>query len=266
MIKINRRKMIRIMGISAATLTFHGLFNNLKANESSKRHIITLAWDDGFKKSSILTAEIFEKYNLSACINVIATGHLSDFKIPDKYQVTEKGDFGLWNELKARGHEIMPHGYKHANLKNMPLKDAQDLIQACLDYFAKNLNDFKPERAIFSFPYNDSSPELEDWISDKVMAFRTGAPPVINPMPYKGQFRLTCVGGGPDSIEEDLEQKIKALLELPSGWLIYNTHGLNGEGYGPMRSEFLDRLLNRLVSIDSASILPMGKALAGVIK
>jgi len=160
----------------------------------------------------------------------------------------------------------MPHGYKHANLKNMPLKDAEDLIQACLDYFSKNLNDFKPEEAIFSFPYNASSPELEDWISDKIMAFRTGGLPKINPMPHRSQKRLTCIGGGPGNIEEDLEQEIKALMELPSGWLIYNTHGLNDEGYGPMSSEFLDRLLNRLVSVDSVSILPMGKALAGVIK
>ena len=160
MIKINRRKMIKIIGASAATLTFHGLFYNLKAREQSKKHIITLAWDDGFKKSSILTAEIFEKYKLSACINVLATGHFSNFETPDDYQVTEKGDFGLWNELQARGHEIKPHGYKHANKRNMPLEDAKDLILACLDYFSKNLNDFQPEKTVFSFPYNASTPEL----------------------------------------------------------------------------------------------------------
>ena len=30
-----------------------------------KRHIITLSFDDGFKKSSIKTAEIYEKHRLS---------------------------------------------------------------------------------------------------------------------------------------------------------------------------------------------------------
>ena len=39
-----------------------------------------------------------------------------------------RGDFGLWNDLKARGHEVMPHGYKHANKASIPLAEAKDLI------------------------------------------------------------------------------------------------------------------------------------------
>jgi len=27
------------------------------------------------------------------------------------------GDFALWNELKRQGHEVMPHGYRHENLR-----------------------------------------------------------------------------------------------------------------------------------------------------
>ena len=263
MSKYNRRQLIKTMGVGAVALTTPGLFNWVNTGSTDKKHIITLSFDDGFKKSSLLTAEIFEKYKLSACINVIATGHLSTFKIPDEYQVTEKGDFVLWNELKARGHEIMPHGYKHANKAQMPLQDAKDLIKLCLDYFSEHLNDFKPREAIFNFPYNASTPELETWLSDEVMAFRTGGPGV-NPLPYKGQKKLTCSAFGPGSTEAYLEQEIKALLELPSGWLIYNTHGLNGEGWGPMSSDFLDRLLDKLTSINSVAILPAGKALAAI--
>jgi len=51
----------------------------------SKKHIITLSFDDGFKKSSLLTAKIFEKHKLSVCINVIATGHLKSFQSPDAW-------------------------------------------------------------------------------------------------------------------------------------------------------------------------------------
>ena len=51
---------------------------------------------------------------------VIATGHLKGYRPPGKYiGGSARGDFGLWNELKARGHEIMPHGYKHANLRQL---------------------------------------------------------------------------------------------------------------------------------------------------
>ena len=96
----NRRALIKTIGISSAALTFPGLWNGLKAGGRNrmlmgKQHIVTLSFDDGFKKSSILTAGIFEKHKLSACINVIATGHLSSFKSPDTYQITEKGGFEL---------------------------------------------------------------------------------------------------------------------------------------------------------------------------
>lgn len=230
-------------------------------NEAVK-YIITLSFDDGFKKSSIRTAEIYEKYNLSACFNVIATGHFKTFETPDEYQKDNpKGDFGLWNELKKRGHEIMPHGYKHANKKNMLFNQAKDLILRCLDIFSDELEGFVPKESLFNFPYNRSTPELEEWLPTQVRAFRTGGGG-INPLPYKSQVKLTCTGYGPGNIEQHLENEIEKLLSKPSGWLIYNTHGLDGEGYGPMSSTFLDKLLNRLSLIDSVKIMPAGQALS----
>ncbi len=55
-----------------------------------KRHIVTLSFDDGFKKSSIKTAEIYEKHKLSACINVVASAHMKDFRPPD-YPTVARG-------------------------------------------------------------------------------------------------------------------------------------------------------------------------------
>jgi len=225
-----------------------------------KTHIVTLAFDDGFRKSSLKTAEIFEKYKLSASINVIATGHHKDFVVPDEYQVTEKGDFVLWNELQNKGHEIMPHGYKHANKAKLPLSDAQKLVEMCLEYFTNNLKGFKSERAVFSMPYNASTPELESWLATKVLAFRTGGSG-LNALPHRDQKKLTCSAFGPGNCEQHLDNEIKSLLSQPSGWLIYNVHGLDGEGWGPITSGYLDKLLDRLMSNDNLAILPMAKAL-----
>lgn len=86
--------------------------------QENKRHIVTLSFDDGFKKSSLKTAEIYEKHNLCACINVVASAHMTDFRPPD-YHTVSRGDFALWNELQARGHEVMPHSFKHANLQQI---------------------------------------------------------------------------------------------------------------------------------------------------
>jgi peptidoglycan/xylan/chitin deacetylase (PgdA/CDA1 family) len=255
---ITRRQFIGMIGAGVLSVR-----PGILGAQPTKRHIITLSFDDGFKKSSLLTARIFEKHKLSACINVVATGHLADFKNPDEYQVTEKGDFALWNELKARGHEVMPHGYKHANKTTMALQDAKNLIISCLDYFSKNLKGFKAGEAIFNMPYNASTPDLEAWLGTQVMAFRTGGA-TINAMPHKDQKKLTCGAFGPGSCEEHLDGQIKMLLDLPEGWLIYNLHGLDGEGWGPVSAEYLDRLLARLIAIDSVSVLPAGKALIAV--
>src|SRR4030042_4522474 len=66
-------------------------------------HIITLSFDDGFRKSSIETARILEKYGLSASLNVIATAHLKDFILPNEYHKRPVGDFSPWNSLEPRG-------------------------------------------------------------------------------------------------------------------------------------------------------------------
>ena len=117
-----RRDIFRFFnfGILSLSIPF-GMFH-CRAKQKMKKHIVSLSFDDGFEKSSIRTAEIYEKYSLKACINVVATAHLNSFKPPNEYHKWAVGDFQLWNDLKKRGHEIMPHGYKHANLKEMDLE------------------------------------------------------------------------------------------------------------------------------------------------
>jgi len=261
MYNYSRREVLKKMAIGAvATVAMHSDLFAGESVERNKKHFVTLSFDDGFKKSSIRTAEIYEKYKLSACINVIATAHLPGFGLPNEYHRWPVGDFGLWNELKARGHEIMMHGYMHAKKTEITFEEGKTLILKCIDYFSKNLNGFDPMESIFNFPYNASTPELEEWLPTQVKAFRTGGP-AINELPHKGQTRLTCTTYGPDNIEKHLNEEIDKLLERPSGWLIYNTHGLDDEGWGPIRADALDQLLERLTAIKTVEIIPAGKAL-----
>ena len=257
----SRRQVIEAIGMGIATASM--LPTLALAQHTPKKHFITLSFDDGFKKSSIRTAEIFEKYKLSACINVIATAHLPGFELPNEHHAFPVGDFILWNELQARGHEIMMHGYKHAHKDEIPFNDAKSLIMQCIEVFAKELKGFNAKNSIFNFPFNASTPELEEWLPSQVKAFRTGGTP-INKLPHKGQSKLTCTSFGPENIDKHLNGEIEKLLARPSGWLIYNTHGLDDEGWGPMSSDFLDRLLARLVEIDSVEIIPLGKALSRI--
>jgi len=222
-------------------------------------HVVTLSFDDGFERSSRRTAEIFERFGLSAAINVVARGHLGE---PDEPWHTRwpKGDFELWNELRSRGHEVMPHGLAHANKSELPFDDAKRLIETCLEVFGRDLDGFDETQAVFAFPYNASTPELEAWLPDVVRGFRTGGDPIM-PLPQPGQARISCTSFGPGPCDEDLERLVEELLSRASGWLCYNAHGLDGEGWGPLAAATLERLLARLVERDDVLVLPARAAL-----
>lgn len=223
--------------------------------KSEKKHYVTLSFDDGFKKSSIETVRIFEKYGFKACINVVAARtNAKKFLPPDKWHDHPVGNWALWNELQSRGHEIMPHGLVHADLSSVPFNVAQNMILTSLNIFGEKLHNFNPKKAIFNFPYNRSTPELEEWLKEEVMAIRVGGP-AINPLPHKGQFRLTCTTYGEENIDKHLNDEVNKLLELPEGWLIYNTHGMNEEGWGPISSKALESLLDKLKGIESVSVV-----------
>ena len=221
-------------------------------------HVVTLSFDDGFARSSLRTAELFERHGLVAELNVIAAAFDGE---PDDtwHDRWPKGDFGLWNELAARGHHVMPHGYRHANKSELPLAEAQRLIERCLEIFAAELDGFDASKASFAFPYNRSTPELEEWLSGRVRAFRTGGDGVM-PLPAPGQQRVTCMSFGPERCDEHLVRTIDAVLEGPPGWLCYNLHGLDDEGWGPVGSDTLDALLERLVE-RGVRVLPITAAL-----
>jgi hypothetical protein len=170
-----------------------------------------------------------------------------------------KGDFGLWNELRARGHYLMPHGYRHVNKAEVPLSEAKRLIEACLDVFGAELAGFEESEASFAFPYNRSTPEIEAWLGGRVRAFRTAGDPVM-PLPYPGQQRVTCAGFGPERCDDHLTRMIESFLAGGPGWLCYNVHGLDDEGWGPLGSVTLDRLLEHLVAHD-VRVLPITAAL-----
>ncbi len=221
-------------------------------------HIITLSFDDGFRKSNLKIAEIYERFGVSACMNVLAA---PDQLVPEQHTWgTDRGDFGLWNELQARGHEIMPHSYDHADHAELPLEEAKELILRCLDLFAEQLDGFDARNAVFNFPYNRSTAELEEWLPSVVRAFRTGGGG-LNSLPRPETTKLTTTGSGPENCEWHLNDQIEMLLSQPEGWLVYNTHGLDEEGWGPIRSSYLEDLLERLVAAEGVEVLPARAAL-----
>jgi peptidoglycan/xylan/chitin deacetylase (PgdA/CDA1 family) len=243
---------VALAGVGAPLLT---------GGASQKLHVVSLSFDDGFRKSFSRIAEIYERFGLSGCFNVIASAHMPDNEVRDDYMKQELfGGFELWNELQDRGHEIMPHGYRHAHLPDLPVEESKGLILKSLEIFSNELRGFDPKKSVFNFPYNQSSPELEEWLPSVVMAFRASGG-TINPLPGPETVKITTGGFGPGNSEQHLDQTLEKLLAQPEGWLVYNLHGLDEEGWGPIRPAYLERLLGRLRTIDSVRMVPTARAL-----
>lgn len=231
-------------------------------SNAAKTHIISFSFDDGFKKSFIKLAEIHEEFGLKACLNVIASGHMESFQAVDDWILPElMGDFGLWNELAKKGHEIMPHSWQHSNLARLDAFEAKELITKCIDYFNENLVGFSPSKAVFNFPFNASNEELDQYALSLVRAVRTRGNGPVNPLPSKNTRVLGCTSNGPDNNDEWLEKVVHQFLVKDDGWLILNLHGLENEGWGPISADYFSSLLKRLVQIKNLDVLPVGEAL-----
>lgn len=262
---MKRRKFIKSTALAGLAIGLGACYGK------SKTHILTLSFDDGFKNSFYRIADIHEEYGLKACLNVIASGHLPSFIPPDEYQMAPMGDFADWNKLKNRGHEVMPHSWAHLNLIELPLEKAKENIDKCLDYFEKNLEGFQTSEAVYNFAFNASTPVLEDYLHERVRAVRTGGWNIlgreenINPFPNSsGPFKLGCLSYGPDNADEWVEKKVNEFLNFSGGWLVLNLHGLDKEGWGPISTNYLDKLLKRLKKVDYLEILPAGEVLKRV--
>ena len=174
-----------------------------RSSSATKTHILTFSFDDGFNKSFIKLAEIHEEYGLKACLNVIASGHFPDFEAVDDWILPElMGDFDTWNNLAFRGHEVMPHSWEHNNLAKLKPREAKKLISKCITYFNENLMRFDQKKAVFNFPFNSSTDELDQHALTLVRAVRTRGN-AINPIPTKATRRvLGCTTNGPSNNDE----------------------------------------------------------------
>ena len=172
------------------------------------------------------------------------------------------GGWDLWNALAARGHEIMPHSWDHANLATIPFAESCRNMDMCLDAFNRNLKGFRPQEAVFNFPYNASTPEVETYliVSGKMRAFRSRGGG-YNPWPSAETRRITNTAFGPGNCEEHLDRGLKEFLGGPPGWFVYNLHGLDDEGWGPVTAGYLRRLLERLSGIETVEVIPAAAAL-----
>jgi len=203
---------------------------------------VGFVFDDGFRASCLEVARLFEARQLRANFAVLAE---PDTFMPDP----EKGDFSLWNELQARGHVIHPHGYDHTDLSSIPFRDATAKIDACMSCFAEKLRGFDATKCIYHTTYNRTTPEIDSYLLSRVLAIRTMGPLGLpgsgfNDFAQLNTRKLGCSWHGPEPCDEHLwEGLLRAEQHQPTLFL-YMLHGLNNEGWGPVRARTLERVLD----------------------
>lgn len=224
-------------------------------------HVVTLSFDDGFLKSFFRVADIYESFGLHACFNVIATNSLP-MGDPGHKTGTKYGTWSDWNSLLTRGHEVMPHTYDHQDLTKIPFEEACILIDRCTEAFSRHLKGFDVAKSVYNFAYNASTPELEQYALKTYRAVRTQGKSPVNPIPSpRSRPTIGCWSDGPGNSEKLLSSSLDEFLSGKGGWFVWNTHGLDDEGWGPIRETFLESLLAKLTKSENIGILPAGRLL-----
>jgi peptidoglycan/xylan/chitin deacetylase (PgdA/CDA1 family) len=223
-------------------------------------HLISLTFDDGFAKSGMDLAKIFEEAGLRTSLNVIARGPDPDYQSPDEWHNAPRGSWDLWNELLARGHEVNPHGLDHSDPHKLPAGEAARRVDQCIDIFRKSLRGFDPMKSVFACPYNALTPELEGKLAESFRAYRAGRN-WVNPLPSRATRYIGCWSDGPGNADATLEDLINKFLDSPGGWLVAAMHGLDKEGWGPLSSGYLRKLLERLLKDKRVEVIGVTAAL-----
>lgn len=206
--------------------------------EMPARTKVGLIFDDGFRKSSVKTAEVFEEFGLGAVLAVIA----------DASQFTPgTGDWPLWNELQNRGHIIHPHGQTHAKLSDLPPQQAIESVQQCFDSFAEHLESFDARRAIYACTYNTGTPEVIEYLLPRVRAVRIGGKPQLSQADLDSRIWTSQAFGPEDPFDDCMTVLAEARRTSPAA-VFYCLHGLDGERWGAMTTDHLRQILKLITT------------------
>lgn len=211
---------------------------------------VGIIFDDGFVKSSLETAQIFESFGLRAVFAVLAnpTGFAPQHRV---------GDFAFWNELKSRGHIIHPHGYTHANLQSMNYPDAVDELTRCLATFNEKLRGFDPQRAVYCFAYNCGTPALCHWLlHGRVGAARIGGSGMLSDADLRGRVWHSSTFGPEDPGTDLMDRLAQARRDRPDA-MLYVLHGLDREAWGAIARDHLRRAIETVIQDEAFQYWPV---------
>lgn len=208
---------------------------------------VSFCFDDGLRTSAAKVARIFAARDLAATFCVLAAPERSNDPFIHPGDVA---DWGFWREISAAGHEVAPHGFAHEHLGRMPFADACEGIDRALDVLVRELPGFDPRESVFHLAYMSAPPAVASWIGQRALAVRmvTGGLGLNTWGSLARGGPVDCMAWGPGPSDDPARARIERFLESERGWLVLVFHGLDGEGWGTMGAQSLERMLDRLLA------------------
>ncbi len=222
----------------------------------------SFCFDDGFEQSAEKIRAIFETRGISACFCVLsAPQETKDVAI----RGAKIASWDFWRDAVAAGHEVAPHGHAHEMYAALEPDAARTSIDACFGIFSRELDGFDAAQSIFHLPYLRAPQELMTWLSSRTLGVRTaisgtGRNETRN---LKRGGPIECMAYGPDQVAEAWNHRLDAFSK-ETGWLVLAFHGLDDEGWGPVSSDDLARIVDRTLAMSDV-VLPPNRMMASEI-
>jgi peptidoglycan/xylan/chitin deacetylase (PgdA/CDA1 family) len=195
--------------------------------KDSKKAAASYTFDDGYA-SSFKIAAIFEKLGLRVSFYINPGNVLSD-KWPN------------WKELAKKGHEIGNHSMTHADFLDPALTDAQmDVEVNGAQRLIEQKIGIRP--LVFAFPWHGYNERSLKVVMQHHFAIRD---PDVGDDTYKLAFfdqAHSVASTEALALAETLSNVNAQLSDAVAlgGWFVAAGHGVDGDGWSPVTSQFLE--------------------------
>ena len=175
--------------------------------------------------------------------------------IKDEWNIGfDHGSLEDWRSIAKNGHDIGSHTFTHPDTKYKGIS-REHLEQECSESL-KFIKQIDQSHYSLAFPYNRGT--LTSSIKKNYDSVRAGwGEPLHNSIEDTNLYHIKS--WSPEDMNENGSKKIKKTIgNLPdNSWLVFNLHGLDGEGWQPWSAESLKGLIgfikDQSISIGSIS-------------
>lgn len=218
---------------------------------------VSICFDDGFRATADKARVVFEARGLRATFCVLARPDLAE----DPFiRAAPIADWAYWREAAWAGHEVAPHGWAHERLSDLDTATACAGLDRTLDAFAAELPGFDAGGQLFHLAYLAAPAPVVQHLATRTLGVRRALGRAgLNPSArHDLGGDVDCITFG-DPAGELMRLRLDRFLAAEDGWLVLVLHGLDGEGWGPIPCEVLERQLDRLLDA-GVRIAPAGQA------